>query len=125
MPSKTLDERIDAHRALLARLLRQRIAVNLRGNYPTLRALWVYDGHGEYGPEIVRACGPGRTVLWDRDHDRGEPLRSFTLVEGGVWYAQRDLRLLAALVSGAAPRTKDGYLIVRLPEEQEACDEAR
>lgn len=43
MASKSLDNRIDSHRAELARLLRQRIAAKLRHNYPDLVSLWVFE----------------------------------------------------------------------------------
>ena len=115
MPDAALGIRIDRHRAALALLLRQRIAVNLRLTYPDLRALWVADYDGVH---VARALGKGRTILWDRDRNRDEAFHGRARTEAGTWWLTDDLLLLVACLPVDTPRAKDGYVIVRLPDAE-------
>ena len=122
MASKTLDEQINAHRAALARLLRQRIASNLRHNYPDLVSLWVFDGDR---PSVVRASALNGRILWDSERRArygGPDFDLYVFGDDTCWSAIDDLEALAAVLPEGAPRTKDGYLIVKLPEAKERND---
>lgn len=119
MSDAALDARIDRHRTALARLLRQRIAVNLRRNYPGLVSLWVFEGRR---PSVVRASALNGRVLWDSEHRArygGPEFDPYVFGDGDCWSALDDLETLAAVLPESVPRTKDGYAIVRLPRAVE------
>jgi hypothetical protein len=116
-----LDARIDKHRAVLARLLRQRISANLRRNYPDLVSLWVFEARRL---SVVRASALNGRILWDSERRAryGGPEFDPYIFGDGCWSALDDLEVLAAVLPESAPRTKDGYLIVRLPETKDGDD---
>lgn len=114
MTDAALDVQIGKHRTALARLLRKRIAVKLRRNYPDLVSLWVFEGSR---PSVVRASALNGRILWDSEHRArygGPEFDPYVFDDESCWSALDDLEALAALLSENAPRTKDGYLIVRL-----------
>lgn len=119
MTDAALDTRIDKHRTALARLLRQRIAVKLRRNYPDLVSLWVFEGSRL---SVVRASALYGLILWDSERRArygGPDFDPYVFDDDDCWSALDDLEALAALVPENAPRTKDGYLIIRLPQLKE------
>lgn len=119
MTARTLNERIDSHRTALAWLLKRRIAVDVRDGFGAATRIWIREGDRV---SIRRITGPGGTVLWDADVERSafpfgsRPPRA----PSGLYAVLGDLELFAALQLVDAPRTADGYLIVKLPAVKEA-----
>lgn len=123
MSAQTLNERIDARQASLARLLRTRVAETIRAAYPGATTLWI--GERAIGDvTIERVSGPAREVRWDCERDLRRQRygsRPLPCPIGVPWSVLRDVRLLLACLPSETPRTKDGYAIVRLPK---AVDDA-
>jgi hypothetical protein len=116
--ARTLDERIDARQASLARLLRARVAETIRAAYPGATVLWI--GEPAIGSVVIeRVAGPAREVRWQSKCSlQGQPYGSRPLPcpIGVPWSVLRDVRLLLACLPEDAPHTKDGHAIVRLPK---------
>lgn len=126
MPSKTLDERINAHRASLARLLRQRIADTIRAAYPGATVVWIGEPRPSYSSVTMeRITGPAKEIRWDSERElRKRPYgtRQSPCPPELPWSVLDDAAMLATCLPENAPRTKDGYLIVRLPDATENGD---